>query len=213
MHTIKKKSAGIVIVDCITSKPVLEMDISINKIQASKIYSFGELSIKGVLPSEIIADKISVLSNKLIFRRVKDLVDIYALAHCVDVKMAEIYESHKINRRTLGCFTEYLTRRTDLEHAYGKLRGIDNKPDFDVVYRYVSKFIEPFILDSERKADKIWCAKHTIWKDVPIIAATKADHIPQKMSVAELIAHYQNEAQNKANKQISPSKNHDELIP
>ncbi|MDR1421909.1 MAG: hypothetical protein LBI64_03480, partial [Coriobacteriales bacterium] len=46
----------------------------------SRLYHYGEIGIRGVLPTEILADKISVLSGRHIFRRAKDIFDVYALA-------------------------------------------------------------------------------------------------------------------------------------
>ena len=158
-----KKSAGINIIDRNTSKPVVEMDISINKFQESKIYTYGELTIKGVLPTEILADKISVLSGNKIFRRSKDFIDVYALAHCVEIKTTDIYASHQRNGRTLGDFSEFHHRINDLNHAYEKLRGIENKPEFENVYQYVNKFIHPFTIDC--KTNKIWNPMSSDWKD------------------------------------------------
>ena len=161
-----KKSAGIAITDRATNEVVIKMDISINKFQESKVYTYGELTIKGVLPTEILADKISVLSSEKIFRRAKDLVDVYALAHCVKVRTSEIFTSHKRNGRTLGAFTEFRTRKDDLHHAYKKLRGIESKPQFEDLYQYVSNFVQPFELDYE--VDKVWNPKGASWNDYPL---------------------------------------------
>lgn len=158
-----KKSAGLSIVDMHSDKVVVEMDVSINRFQESKTYTYGELTIKGVLPNEILADKISVISGKKIFRRTKDLVDIYALGHCVEIKTSEIYASHQRNGRVLGEFIEFLNRVDDLSHAYQKLRGINNKPDFNKIYQYLLQFVAPFLECSQ--ADKIWSPQNTVWTD------------------------------------------------
>lgn len=163
----EKKSAGIEVFHKATGSPVVEIDISVGKSQASKLYHHGELMIKGVLPTEILADKISVLSSNRIFRRSKDLIDVYALVHCSEVNTNDIYESHKRNNRELGGFVEFSTRQADLAHAYEKLRGITNKPSFEDVHRYISIFLEPFILT--HKANKIWLPQKSEWQDVPPI--------------------------------------------
>ena len=106
----ENKSAGITIFDKNTGDPLVEMDISMNKSQVSRLYHRDGLTIRGVLPTEILADKISVLSGNKIFRRAKDLVDVYALAHCVEVRTIEIYDSHQRNGRTLGSFLEFQNR-------------------------------------------------------------------------------------------------------
>ena len=176
-----KKSAGIIVMDSTTNDPGIEMDISINKIQESKTYTYGDLTITGVLPTEILADKICVLSSRKIFRRAKDLVDIYALAHCVEVRTSEIYESHERNGRILGSFTEFNTRKDDLNHAYQKLRGIENKPQFEDVYQYVSKFVQPFGLDC--MVDKVWNPQRSNWSDPPV--SIDEQERPKKRTLSE----------------------------
>ena len=55
----------------------------------------------------------------------KDMIDVYALAHCAIVNTAEINEIIGRNTgRELGSFNEFYNRREDVKHAYGKLYGI-----------------------------------------------------------------------------------------
>ena len=96
-----------------------------------------------------------------VFRRAKDIIDVYALTHCVEVKTIDIYESHKRNGRVLGDFAEFRDRVNDLNHAYQKLRGIDNKPGFEHVYQHVSRFVEPFELSGP--VDMIWNYRDLNW--------------------------------------------------
>lgn len=157
-------SAGLRIVDRDLDETITTMDIDIKSTKESKVYYYGELTIKGALPTEILADKISAISQKTIFRRTKDLIDIYALAHCVEVRSAEIYESHKRNGRILGSFSEFQTRVEELKHSYNKLQGIDNKPIFESTHQYVSKFIHPFSINCI--TDIIWNPRESDWKEL-----------------------------------------------
>ena len=210
-----KKSAGILIFNrnSTASNSGIEMDISVNKFQESKIYTYNELTIKGVLPSEILADKISVLSSKKIFRRAKDFVDIYALAHCVEVRTSEIYASHKRNGRTLGAFTEFRTRKDDLNHAYKKLRGIENKPQFEGMYQYVSKFVQPFELDY--KVDRVWNPKSSAWDDsspdIDEHRHTRKPSLIEKLSRAKEKANAHNEQSREARRNLNKSDDEPDL--
>jgi len=122
----EKKSAGISILRNHTDDEVILMDISVKPVIGSRIYHYGETEIRGVLANEILADKISVLSKRLIFRRAKDIVDVYALAHCVKIQTQEIFDIYKNNPgREVGTFDEFYSRRQDVEHAYNKLAGIE----------------------------------------------------------------------------------------
>jgi len=170
-------SAGLSIRRNDTDEEVLLMDISVKPVYGSRIYHYGEVGIKGVLANEILADKISVLSKNMIFRRAKDIVDVYALAHCVSVNTSDIYYVLKNNpNRTLGNFEEFNNRRQDVEFAYEKLRNIEEKPPFDDVYAYLKKFIQPFA--EKDMSEKVWNHGKLSW---------------EKPSMLEKLREYENE--------------------
>ena len=158
-----KKSAGLYIIENETNDKVVKMDIDIKPICGSKTYHYGEIGIRGVLANEILADKISVLSGRLVFRRAKDLIDVYALTHCVKVQTAEIFEVIANKSLVLDSFAEFLTRWKDIEHAYNKLSGIDGKPPFNDVYPYLKKFVFPFV--QKDKTLRTWNDKKQTWKE------------------------------------------------
>jgi hypothetical protein len=104
----EKVSAGISIRGKDTDEEIISMDISIKPVHGIKFYNYGEISFKGVLANEILSDKITVLSKKAIFRRAKDIVDVYALSHCVKVNTSEIFEMFRKNpNREVGTFDEF----------------------------------------------------------------------------------------------------------
>ena len=146
----EKMSAGISIRERETGKETVRMDIDMRPIAGSRLYHYGDTVIRGILVNEILADKITVISKKLIFRRAKDLIDVYALANCVSVQSDEIFRLFGVSsRRELGGFDEFYTRRQDLEHAYGRLMGVEKKPPFADVYTLVERFILPFAQRNE----------------------------------------------------------------
>jgi hypothetical protein len=141
----ERKSAGLSIINPATGKEVITMDIDIKPSVGERIYYYGEIGIKGVLANEILADKITVLSNMNIFWRAKDLIDVYALAHCVSVNTADIFEIVQLKaNRTIGAFEEFYKRQKEVKHAYEELKGIKGKPSFGEVYAYLTTFVEPF---------------------------------------------------------------------
>ena len=99
-----------------------------------------------------------------IFRRTKDLIDVYALTHCVEVQTSEIIKIITNKHLDLGGFNEFLTRRNDVEHAYNKLRGVENKPSFDEVYLYLTRFVYPFAQND--KSPRIWSSRKQTWTNV-----------------------------------------------
>jgi len=160
----EKKSAGIAIVETASGNRIITMDISIKPVTGSKIYYYGKIGVRGVLANEILADKISVISSKMVFRRAKDIIDIYALAHCVNVHTDDIFYIYKKNpARVVGVFDEFYNRRQDVEHAYESLAGIENKPSFDNVYSYLTKFIKPFAEHDE--TPKLWDSEKMMWEN------------------------------------------------
>ena len=158
-----KKSAGISVKETKTGNKIISIDISVKPVHGSRIYHYGEIDVRGVLPNEILSDKITVLSTKMIFRRAKDVVDVYALARCVRVRTSEIYEIFRNHpERKVGVFDEFYNRRGDVEHAYNMLKGIEGKPPFDDVYLYLSKFVRPFAMRDE--TPMVWNSAGTAWE-------------------------------------------------
>ena len=163
-----KKSAGIYIIEIATNERIVIMDIDIRPICGSRTYYYAEVGIRGVLANEILADKIVVLSGMRLFRRSKDLIDVYALAHCVRVLTTEILEVIRSKHLELGEFVEFSTRQVDLEHAYNKLQGVDRKPLFDEIYQYLNRFIIPFVLKDQ--TSRVWNSGKRVWDDLsPLI--------------------------------------------
>jgi len=162
----EKKSAGISIIDTVTGDRIISMDITIKPVTGSRVYHYGEASIRGVLVNEILADKITALSGIKMFRRSKDLIDVYALTQCVKVLTTEIFEVINSKQLELGDFSELLTRRDDVEHAYKKLQGIKGKPSFDNIYLYMTKFVLPFA--QKDKTPKIWNDEKQAWDNTSL---------------------------------------------
>lgn len=159
-----KTSAGISIRGKDTDEEIISMDISVKPVHGNKIYHYGEISIKGVLANEILSDKITVMSKKMIFRRAKDIVDVYALAHCVRVRTSEIFEIFRKNpNREVGIFDEFYNHRQEVEHAYEKLEGIEDKPKFDGVYSYLKNFVRPFA--EKDMIPKVWDNGKAVWEN------------------------------------------------
>jgi hypothetical protein len=157
----EKKSAGINIIEKSTDTIITEMDISMKPVTGSRVYYYGEMSIKGVLPNEILSDKISVLSSNYIFRRMKDMIDVFSLSNCVTVQTGEIFDIYVKTNRELQGFDAFLNRKAELEHAYNLLKGVEGKPDFESIYLYMDKFLRPFI---EKDCDNmVWNSKTESW--------------------------------------------------
>lgn len=97
----------------------------------------------------MIADKLSAISTDKIFRRIKDVVDLYYISRIFEFNKADIMQTLKNSGRTLDTFQGFLNRTEDLQHSYEKFRfaGGVNKPPFDEVYRSVKLYIKDVLPD------------------------------------------------------------------
>jgi len=173
-----KKSAGLYIVENATDEKIVTMDVDIRPICGSRVYHYGEVGIRGVLPTEILADKITVLSGIKMFRRSKDFIDVYALSHCVRVLTSEIFEIISEKHLVLDEFKELFTRCNDVEHAYDKLKGIEGKPPFEDVYSYLTAFARPFA--QRNTTPRVWNSGKQSWDDLSRMVDKRPSHAEEQ---------------------------------
>lgn len=149
------RSAGFELSDCSTGEIIFTMDIDVNRpISETKIYELADIKFCGVVPSQMIADKLSVISTDKVFRRIKDVVDLYYLSKVVSFDKTDIMQTLNKNGRELGDFNDFLHRVDELRHSYDKFRftGDVKKPSFDEVYQTVKIYTRD-VLPRERKQE------------------------------------------------------------
>lgn len=170
----ERKSAGLNVIDRVTNAKIISMDIEIKPTIGSRLYFWKNTSIKGVLPNEIITDKICSVSTDLVYKhRAKDLIDTYMLSNCLDISTKEIYNLCVTKERSISSFDGLVNKKDAVEHAYNKLKRIEGKPSFDELYFYLMKFLKPFI--EKDLAEKHWNSKQTSWEDEKHITNEKHD--------------------------------------
>ncbi len=150
-----KRSAGFELTDKATGEILFSMDIDVNRpISPTKIYEAAGLRFRGVSPVQMIADKVSAISTEKVFRRVKDVVDLYYISKVFDFNKAEVMQMLEKDNRSLDTFQGFLRQTEDLRHSYEKFRfaGGVNKPPFDEVYHTVKSYIEA-VLPKEKDRD------------------------------------------------------------
>lgn len=174
------RSAGLAIRDKLTGDKVISMDIDIKSSSGARAYYYGEASIKGVLANDILADKISTMSSDAVFKhRAKDMVDVYALTHCVKVDVKQIFDTCARTGRNIQSFDSFFNRKADVEHAYNKLKGIEGKPPFATVYSYLSNFVVPFAKREIKSC--IWNPQKKNWdSDEPQRIRLQDNSVPQE---------------------------------
>ena len=142
------RSAGFELSDAATGDALFTMDVDVNRpASKTKIYEIEGVRFCGVTPSQMIADKVSAISTDKVFRRIKDVVDLYYISKVFEFDKTEILEILESSCRILDSFSGFLHRPEDLRHSYDKFRfsGDVDKPSFDEVYLGVKKYIKDIL--------------------------------------------------------------------
>lgn len=141
----EKRSAGFELTDVSTDEILFTMDIDVNRpASPTKIYEVEGIKFCGVSPLQMIADKLSAVSTEKVFRRIKDVVDLYYISKVFELDTEKIMQTLKNSNRELDSFDGFLHRYKDLQHSYDKFRfaGGVNKPPFEEVYHSVKVYIK-----------------------------------------------------------------------
>ncbi|WP_102342449.1 hypothetical protein [Galactobacillus timonensis] len=139
------RSAGFVFSNPETGMSVFSMDMDINRqpIPSTQMYEDSYFHFRGVLPSKMIADKVTVVSSDKVFRRVKDVIDLYYFSSVVDLDADKVMKTIEESGRELGDFNAFLHRKDELQHAYEKFRFGEDiyKPSFEEVYQTTHSYL------------------------------------------------------------------------
>ena len=138
------RSAGFELADRSSGEVLFTMDVDVNRpIPLTKIYEVEGIRFCGVAPLQMIADKVAAVSTDKVFRRIKDVVDLYYISHVFPFDRAAVLETLTNNGRILENFDGFLHRPDELRHSYEKFRfaGDVSKPPFEEVYQNVKAYI------------------------------------------------------------------------
>lgn len=142
------RSAGFELADRSSGEVLFTMDVDVNRPQTqTKIYEVAGVRFCGVAPIQMIADKVAAISTDKVFRRIKDVVDLYYLSRVVPFDRAAVLETLKSSGRGLDDFNGFLYRSDELCHSYEKFRfaGDVTKPPFDEVYHSAKSYIKDIL--------------------------------------------------------------------
>lgn len=151
------RSAGFELADGNSDEMLFTMDVDVNRpIPETKIYEVAGVRFCGVAPIQMISDKVAAVSTDKVFRRIKDVVDLYYISHVVPFDCAAVFKTLKSSGRKLEAFNGFLHRSDELQHSYEKFRfaGDVSKPPFDEVYHTVKSYIKD-VLPEERNRDYV----------------------------------------------------------
>ena len=144
----EKRSAGFELRDPSTEEVIFTMDIDVNRPKVpTRIYEVEGIKFNGSILNQMIADKVSVISTDKVFRRIKDLVDLYYYSQVFGFEKDEIIMLLNNSGREIGDFKGFNDRFDDLDHSYKKFRfsGDVEKPEFYDVYNSVKSYISDIL--------------------------------------------------------------------
>lgn len=127
------------------------------------VMDFEDYSVESIL-----VDKLHVLASRKIFRRSKDIYDIYVISKLRSVDLQSVVTSYesKYGKERIGIvFGLDMENLDNLEQAYNKLRGIENKPKFIEIYKTVSEFALPIYtyIGKSDTPNLSWCTTIRKW--------------------------------------------------
>lgn len=139
------RSAGFELTTRDTEEVLFTMDMDVNRpVPPTRIYEVGGVRFCGVSPTQMIADKLSAISTDKVFRRIKDVVDLYYISKVFPFDRKEIELALQNCGRTLDTFHGFLHRQQELAHSYEKFRftGTVEKLPFEELYGAVRAYIQ-----------------------------------------------------------------------
>ena len=120
----------------------MDLSMCINNFGIS--YQIGKFNFYGQQIEKVIADKLYVVSGNKVFRRIKDVIDLYILSYIWRGSYIDLQNTIRQNKN-IGKFNEFVNDIEKLEHAYSKYKNKASKYDFKIVYKRVMSFVNPFI--------------------------------------------------------------------
>jgi len=122
----------------------ISLDMNIRTWKESQIYMLPQLTFEANTFYTMLCDKISVLTQARLQRRIKDLYDVYLIQRSVDIDMDKLVSVWTQENRTLGEPIAILSPELlpNLKHAFEAYRGFHKSVNFDETYTEVIDFAE-----------------------------------------------------------------------
>lgn len=125
----------------------LKIDMNVSPFKTITVTYLSSTGMDAYDCDTMIADKISAICSQKIYRRSKDLYDLYVLSQIRQYSLNSLVNHIKVKRPeffTSGVNMLVSQNYAPLEHAYSKYKGILNKPEFGAMFKICSSFICPF---------------------------------------------------------------------
>lgn len=150
------RSAGFKLYDRFSGEELFTLDMDVNRHPIkTKIYEVDGLCFSGASPDSMITDKVVSISSDKVFRRIKDVIDLYYISKVFGFDKESFMHTLQKSERSMGDFNGFLNRKEELRHAYEKFRFSGNvrKAPFDEVYSAVLGYISVLLPISENTVD------------------------------------------------------------
>ena len=109
--------------------PVTKIDLDVKDNPFYIILNINDVDIKYSSLEKIFADKLFVLS------------DVYLILKQSNINMAKVKEILDFDKRELGNFSTLLQNKKQAKQSYDMLAGIEEKPEFEDVWKEVIDFL------------------------------------------------------------------------
>jgi hypothetical protein len=121
-----------------------------------------------VSTANMVIDKLCVLSTRMVCRRIKDLYDMYVLAHVDTYTLEElllIYEKTSVGKIMNPAYCLCAEGIPEMAHAYDKYIGISHKPVFEIILKDITGFVLPILayIDGNEKNAQ-WNTDTMMWE-------------------------------------------------
>ncbi len=137
----KNKSLGYKILDK-NGKLITKIDLDIKENPFYIELTINDVNVKYSSLEKIFADKLFVLSSQFIFRRIKDLLDVYLILNNTNINIEKVKEILKFDNKKLDNFHTLLENKDVIEQGYLKLEGVIKKPLFSDVWNKVIDYLK-----------------------------------------------------------------------
>lgn len=135
--------------------PVFRIDLHTGDGGLYCVYTtYNNVNFYGATPLKRFVDKLSVISNNIVRRRIKDIFDMYVMSFMYNLVLSDIVNTLNNRGIRLGDFYAFIHEMGNLRQAYNKMVGINIKPPFEDVYGKVYRITEPFRNGINRNA--VW---------------------------------------------------------
>ena len=142
------RSAGFELTDLSSDVILFTMDIDVNRPPVeNRVYEIEGITFRGFSLIQMIADKVAAISTDKVFRRIKDVVDLYYISHVVDFNSEAVLGAIYKSGRVIGDFSGFADKPEQLAHSYEKFRLSPDvkKPSFEEMYKRVKTYIDDIL--------------------------------------------------------------------